>query len=773
MSQNLKNEIPQDKKSKALIRELDETLRESEKKYRTLIDNITVGIFRTRPGPKGSFIEVNTAFVQMLGYENKHELYAKEVVDIYLYPEDREKFSKRLIILGSVRNEELRLKKKDGSPLLASVTARAVKHESGKIIYFDGIVDDITERKKVEDELFLHKTYLEELFNSAPEAIVLHDNNDIIVNVNVEFTRLFGYTRDEAIGQPVNNLLVPDELKDEGLFLSESVTHGRRVEAESHRRHKDGHLIQVSILGAPIIKNGQQIGVYAIYRDISERKNAEEELLVQKAYLERLFNSAPEAIVLHDNNDCIANINEEFTRLFGYSREEAIGKPINELVAPRELADEASMVSRKVISGQRIDMESKRKRKDGTLIDVSILGAPIIYNGKQIADYAIYRDISERKKAEEQLNIQKTYLEELFNSAPEAIVLHDNDDRIVNINNEFTKLFGYSRTEAIGKTINELVAPEFLKDEAAHFSDQVTHGKRVEAESQRKRKDGSLIDVSILGAPIISGGQQMGVYAIYRDITERKKIQEARIRQEEEARMARNIQMNFLPKSDPVLPGYQISGKSIPALNVGGDYYDFIRLDEHRLMLALGDVSGKGLAAALVMANLQATIRGQALFDPDPKYCLERANKLLHQSIDARTFISLFLALLDNRRHILRYANAGQDLPLLFPLHGNPAALQMRGLALGMTGDSTYQSEEISFNPGDLLFIYTDGIPEAMNIREQQFGDERVQEILKKNKSLPAASLLKKIIEAVNNHLNGLNPNDDITMLAIKRNLKK
>jgi len=400
-----------------------------------------------------------------------------------------------------------------------------VKHETGKILFFDGIVDDITEQKKVQEELFLQKTYLEELFNSAPEAIVLHDNNDRVVNINAEFTRMFGYSREEALGKPINSLVAPEEYQDDAAELSFQVIHGKRVEKDSIRKHKDGILIDVSILGAPIFHSGKQMGVYAIYRDISQRKKAEEELLLQKTYLEILYNSAPEAIVLHDNNDLIANINDEFTKVFGYSREEAIGKPINDLLASKELMREAELVSKKVMSGERIEMETKRKRKDGSLVDVSILGAPIIHNGEQLADYAIYRDISERKKAEDDLLIQKTYLEELFNSAPEAIVLHDNNDRIVNVNDEFTKMFGYSRKETLGKKINDLVASDEFRDEAEIYSAKVIHGLRVEAEAQRKRKDGTLIDVSILGSPIFHDGQHMGVYAIYRDITEQKKAQ--------------------------------------------------------------------------------------------------------------------------------------------------------------------------------------------------------------------------------------------------------
>ena len=502
---------------------------------------------------------------------------------------------------------------------------------------------------------------------------------------------------------------------------------------------------------------------------IKDLKKTEEELYLQKTYFEKLFNSSPEAISLQDNNDLIVDVNEEFTKMFGYSREDAIGKSIDDLVLPEEIQDEVSMLSNKVIQRKIVEVDSKRKRKDGTLVDVSILCAPIVHKGQQMGDYAIYRDITERIKTEEELHIEKTYLEALFNSAPEAIVLHDHNDIVVNVNDEFTKMFGYSREEAIGKPINDLVASEEFKEHAAANSYMVIHGQRTDGDSKRQHKDGTLFDVWIIGAPIIHNGKQMGVYAIYRDITERKKAEEARIRSQEEVRMARNIQVNLLPKSNPEIDGYDIAGMSIPALNVGGDYYDFIRLDEYRLAIGLGDVSGKGLPAALVMANLQATIRSLASFDVTASECLERANRLLFRSIDSKTFVSLFYGILDTQKNTLCYANAGQNLPLIFSPKKKPVPLKTHGLVLGMKEDVTYQKEEISINPGDRLLIYSDGISEAMNERMEEFGEEKLLEIVQRYCGYSADALIENIIAAVNLHFGNVPQNDDMTMVLLLR----
>jgi len=765
----LKERIVELERSEQNRKQVEQALRQSENKYKIFSENISLGFFRSTAGPKGKFIEVNSATTKILGYKNKKDLYAKNVADTYKNPDDRFKYSKKLSREGFLKNEELVLKKKNGDLIIVSETAIAVKDDNGEILYFAGIIEDITDRKKIEEKLHIQNTYLKYLFNNAPEAIVWHDNDDYVLNINEEFTRLFGYSRQEAIGKKINSLVAPDHLIEEAARLSKTVINGNRVEFESKRKSKNGNLIDVSILGAPIFHKGKQLGVYAIYRNISERKKAEDDLILQKTYLERLFNSAPEAIVLHGNDDRILDVNDEFVNIFGYSKEEAIGQPINDILASKDFEEEAIKISERVIRGEKIDLESKRKRKDGSLIDVSILGAPIIHEGKQIGDYAIYRDISERKRSEEEIHIQKTYLEILFNSAPEAIVWHDNNDIVINVNDEFTKTFGYSREEAIGKPINKLVAPPKLMDEAALLSKTVVHGDRVEVETKRKRKDGKLIDVSILGAPIIHDGKQMGVYAIYRDISERKKAEETRIRFREETRMARDIQQKLLPQSNPSIPGYDIAGKNVPAFNVGGDYFDFINLENHKIAIALGDVSGKGFTASLVMANLQATIRGQA--DPNiaVNECLERSNNLLFRSTDSKTFVSLFYGILDTQAHTLTYANAGQNMPFIVNKGKNTVVLRARGMALGMKERALFKTEKRMINHGDAIVIYSDGISEAMNSRMKEFGDRKLRQIIKSNLNKSSKKLIEFTFSKVNKHFGDTSQNDDMTMIVIRR----
>ncbi|MCJ7802058.1 MAG: SpoIIE family protein phosphatase, partial [Candidatus Marinimicrobia bacterium] len=155
------------------------------------------------------------------------------------------------------------------------------------------------------------------------------------------------------------------------------------------------------------------------------------------------------------------------------------------------------------------------------------------------------------------------------------------------------------------------------------------------------------------------------------------------IKIEEELSFAKKIQTNLLPKSNPQIAGYDIAGMNISAKEVGGDYYDFISIDENNTVICLGDISGKGMPAALLMANLQATLRGQALFTSSAGECLARSNKLLYRSTDMQKFATLFYGILDNSKNIFHFSNAGHDPPFLINSDKIVTRLTKGGTVLG------------------------------------------------------------------------------------------
>ena len=254
-------------------------------------------------------------------------------------------------------------------------------------------------------------------------------------------------------------------------------------------------------------------------------------------------------------------------------------------------------------------------------------------------------------------------------------------------------------------------------------------------------------------------------------------IENARLYEEEKAytsmkeqvRLAYQIQKDLLPKSQPDIEGYDIAARSIPAQMVGGDYFDFIDIEDGRMAICLGDVSGKGLPASLLMANLQATLRGQTIVGSPVHESVLRSNKLLFQSTDPEKFATLFYGVLDIGSHQLSYCNAGHEIPFIFSNKRAPTRLETGGMALGVLDEFPYERDEISLDVGDLLIIYSDGIPDATNEFDHPFGEKRLVALTQELRERPAMGILDGIIEAVQEHEGGTEQLDDLTLVVLKR----
>lgn len=245
--------------------------------------------------------------------------------------------------------------------------------------------------------------------------------------------------------------------------------------------------------------------------------------------------------------------------------------------------------------------------------------------------------------------------------------------------------------------------------------------------------------------------------------------EQAFMRFREEMRVAYDIQMKLLPSSFPQLEGYDIAGQSVPAKDVGGDYFDFIEIDKDRMAFCLGDISGKGIPAALLMANLQATLRGQALMNISCKETIDFSNKLLHNSTDFNRYATLFYGILNKKENTIIYCNAGHNVPIMLDNDLNFIKLNLGGIVVGAISEYDYQETKINFDQGNLLVLYSDGITEAMTKNEEEFGEERLLEIVKKNKTDDAKDLINKIFLTVNEYTGNVPQMDDMTVVVIKR----
>jgi sigma-B regulation protein RsbU (phosphoserine phosphatase) len=237
----------------------------------------------------------------------------------------------------------------------------------------------------------------------------------------------------------------------------------------------------------------------------------------------------------------------------------------------------------------------------------------------------------------------------------------------------------------------------------------------------------------------------------------------------EELRLAAQIQQDLLPKASPVIPGYDLCATSIPALVVGGDYYDFIALDSGRYAICLGDVSGKGYPAAMLMASLQATLRGQSMLEAPVAQTIARSNRQLYRTTDPEKFATLFFGVLDPASGGFAFCNGGHERPMLFRRDGSVERLIEGGLALGVLETFPYGEGATVLVPGDFLVLYSDGIPEAADELGNFFGEERLVACIREHAALGAVQLMGAVIEAVRRHEQGTARADDLTILVMRR----
>ncbi len=280
--------------------------------------------------------------------------------------------------------------------------------------------------------------------------------------------------------------------------------------------------------------------------------------------------------------------------------------------------------------------------------------------------------------------------------------------------------------------------------------------------NKKRGADFSIEDQRLLSILAAQSGQLIENARLHQ---EEKKL----VKMQQEVHLAYEIQMNLMPDKAPPIEGYDLAGLSIPAQSVGGDYFDYIPIDEGRLVICLGDVSGKGLPAALLMSNLQATLRGQAQFGASVHESIEHANQLLTLSIRKGSFVTLFYGVLCPETHSFRYSNAGHNRPYICKPDGTVTALELGGLVLGFLGTQKYREEELLFEPGDLLFIFSDGVTEAMSPSREQFEEDRLEALLAEAGNASAEEVLNRVLSAVREHAAGAEQNDDITMVAIRR----
>lgn len=243
---------------------------------------------------------------------------------------------------------------------------------------------------------------------------------------------------------------------------------------------------------------------------------------------------------------------------------------------------------------------------------------------------------------------------------------------------------------------------------------------------------------------------------------------EAARRTAHEMEIARQVQARLFPQSLPAMKSLDYAGTCIQAREVGGDYYDFLHLGEEGLGLVLGDVAGKGIAGALLMANLQANLRSQcAVARDEPQRLLRSVNQLFYENTTDNTYATLFFAQYDDRSQRMRYINCGHLPALVLRRDSSVVRLDSTCTVLGLFNEWDCQVREFGLNSGDMLAIYTDGVTEALNSAEEEFGEERLVAVLDRHRDQAASGVLAAVVDAVRQFGAGEQA-DDVTLVVAR-----
>jgi PAS domain S-box-containing protein len=498
------------------------------------------------------------------------------------------------------------------------------------------------------------------------------------------------------------------------------------------------------------------------------------ELSNEKALLNSLINAIPDLVFYKDTNLKFIGANAAFEKQIGFGKEEFIGK-MDSAFIPEELAEKFEKSDKLILnSSEAVSMESEDVDPEGNKIIFDTKKSPFFdEQGKLLGLIGISRDITERKKTELKIKSRSAALK----SAANGVVITSADGEIAWVNPAFMKLTGYSWDELVGNNPRILSSG---KHDKAFFDEMwktLKAGNTWHGEIINKKKNNELYNEEMTITPIINENDEIVQFvAIKQDITIRKELELqleiANKRMSNELNVAKNIQMSMLPLTFPAYPkrkDIDIYADLIPAREVGGDFYDFFFIDDDHICFVVGDVSGKGVPGALMMAVCKTLLKARAGDDASTASVLTHVNDVMAKENNNYMFVTVFMAILNTTTGELTYTNAGHNPTFIKRKNGNLEKLTtLHGPVIAAMEGLTYKESNDKLHEGDFIFLYTDGIPEAHNVARELYSDQKLYNLLEKNNFISPKNIIKKVIDSVNLFEKDVEQFDDITALCIE-----
>jgi PAS domain S-box-containing protein len=535
--------------------------------------------------------------------------------------------------------------------------------------------------------------------------------------------------------------------------------------------------------------------------DITARRHAEQELRSTEARWRTYLQTASEILYAITPEGRVKFASRALTTKLGYKVEDVLGHRFTEVVHPDDRAHCLAFFHETLRNGTSPgSIEYRAIHKDGTWRWHASTGSTYTDRDGRRAYFGVARDISIRRQAQEELRAAHSRLEEMariVDRSPSVVVLWRADPGWpVEFVSQSVRQFGYGPEDFTTRklTFRDITHADDRDRVTAEVEAHATSSHREYTQEYRVQcRDGTIrwVDDHTI-VRVDAQGHVTHHEGVITDITARKDSEDrARAARERELTLARDVQQHLLPNLFPPLTRLEVNALSQPSRHLGGDYYDMIAVDARHNGLVIADVSGKGAPAALMMAACRALLRQCARGETSPGAVLRRVNRALQPDMPPRMYITLFYGIVNLDTLELRYSRAGHEPALLLRADAGanaganagegkenapPELLSEGGLALGMAPadifDTTLGEATVNLKPGDLVALYTDGVNEACNIAGEEFGRDRLANILARYAELPLDEILKRLDRHLRQFCT-LAPRDDDRALLLVRAKKE
>ena len=658
------------------------------------------------------------------------------------------------------------------------------------------------------------------IIDFLPDATLVIDREGTVIAWNRAMETLTGVSAASMLGKGKYEYAIPFYGVQKPMLANLVFMSGEEIEEryDSVERIGDTLVVDIFIPGfrpggaffwakaSPLYDPaGNVTGAIETIRDITDRKRAEEEMARTTREMAEIIDFLPDATLVIDREGTVIAWNKAMETLTGVPAASMLGKGKYEYAIPFYGVQKPMLANLVFMSGEEIEerYDSVERIGDTLVVDIFIPGfrpggaffwakASPLYDpaGNVTGAIETIRDITDRKRAEEEIVRSRRSLSDIISFLPDATFAIDRDGVVITWNHAMEELTGIPAASMMGRGDYAYSLPFYGEPRPMLANLILMPEAEVESLYTHVQREGDTLVVdtfipNLLGrsgryfwakaSPLYDpDGSITGAIETIRDITERREMEGRLARSHAELQIAADIQRSFMPEVIPQITGFDIAARTVMAKEVGGDFFDVIpfeimALDAGTLGLLIADVSGKGVPAALFMALSRIVVRVNAQWHRDPAQAIADANNIITQDSKSGMFVTLFFGTLREKDRTLTYVNAGHNPPMVFRSRdGTIEELLLTGIVLGAAENQEYTSRTIPIGPDDLVVMYTDGITESINSREELFGEDRLREIIRNNARLTAREILDRILSAVQEFAGDMPQFDDITLLVIK-----